>query len=137
MTRFDQMRAHYIKKIIIFCFADLLYTHQHGYDQCIFLRSDSVTVAVQYDTRSNASLCRVVAPVRSTNLKECEQIVFFSSESLEHFFTMLVCLFFKSVDKDMNTPVPLFFTANAFFPPDMSVMCEYSSMCLSIRACFV
>ena len=96
------MGAHYIKKIIIPCFACLLYTHQHGYGRHIFLRSASVTVVMQYDTWSNASLCRVVMPVHPANLKECKQTIFLSSEPFEHLFTVLACLFFELVDKSKN-----------------------------------
>ena len=115
MTRFDQMCAHDIKKIILLCLACLLYTHQHGYGRCTFLGSASVTVIAQYDTWSDASLCRVVVPFHPVNLKECKQVVFLSSEPLEHLLAMLVCLSFESVQKGKNAPVQLFLCRKRLF----------------------
>ena len=57
MTRFDHMCAHYVKKIIIPCFACLFYANQYHYSRCTPPpRSASITVAVQYDTRSDTSV---------------------------------------------------------------------------------
>ena len=115
MTCFDQICAHYIKKIIILCLACLLYTHQHGYGRCTLLRSTSVTVVAQYDTRSDASLCRVVMPFHPVNFKECKQAVFLSSEPLEYLLAMLVRLSFESVQKGKYAPVQFFLCRKRLF----------------------
>ena len=78
-------------------------------------RVTSVTVIAQYDTRSDASLCRVVVPFHPVNLKECKQVVFLSSEPLEHLLAMLVCLSFESVQKGKNAPVQLFLCRKCLF----------------------
>ena len=131
------MCAHYIKKIILLCLACLLYTHQHGYGRYTFLGSASVAVVAQYDTRSDTSLCRVVMPFHPINLKECKQVIFLSSEPLEHLLAMPVCLPFESVQKDKNAPVQLFLCRKRLFSSDVASMCESSSMRLSVRACLL
>ena len=108
MTRFEQIRAHCIKKITVLCLAGLFYTHQYSYGRCPFLRSASIAVIAQYDARSDALLCRVVMPFHSVNLKERKRMVFLSSEPLEHPVAMLVLFFFEPVDEGKNAPVQLF-----------------------------
>ena len=78
-----------------------------------------VTVAVQYDARSDAPpppLCRVVMPFYPVNLKECKQTVFLSSEPLEHPLAMPVCLFFEPVDEGKNAPAHLFLCCKRLYP---------------------